>query len=379
MDDTQRKLVVAIIDYLQGSIANNTVHSSNAESLEVAIDCIAESFGVDLSDEAQRSQLSIKPATLQNVFDIYLKTQDKMAAKKTASSNDSASGASDDYPAPLTDEQKAKAEELKAAGNKALSSQQYADAIRLYTEAIAINPHNHIYFANRSAAYSQSGDFNKSVDDANAAIRLAPQYAKAYSRLAHAYYGLKQFDLAVKAYDQCLELEPNNANIITSRSVAQRRLEESDAAISPRSEGSDSQAATTTSSADGSSSANTGEAGARGPGAGMDFNGLLNNPALMNMASQMMGNGGLANLMSNPAIRQMAQSMMGGGAGGGDSADPMASMMNNPQMREMAQQFMSGNNPGGADSDNPMAAFANNPDLRGMAEQFMRGQGNNNQ
>ncbi|KAJ1910807.1 Small glutamine-rich tetratricopeptide repeat-containing protein 2 [Tieghemiomyces parasiticus] len=140
MADSQRKLVLAIIEFLQDSIANKTVASASIESLEVAIDCIGDAFGVDHTDDQVKQQLSIKPASLRTVFDVYLKTQERLASTTAA-------------PQPgmsmtLTEEQKAKAEELKAAGNKALGAQSYDEAIKLYTQAIEINP-NHIYYANR--------------------------------------------------------------------------------------------------------------------------------------------------------------------------------------------------------------------------------------
>lgn len=49
---------------------------------------------------------------------------------------------------------------------------------------------------------------------------------------------------------------------------------------------------------------NMGGAGA-GAGGMPDLAGLMNNPAMMQMAQQMMANGGLERLMSNPAVANM--------------------------------------------------------------------------
>ena len=43
------------------------------------VQCIGEAFGVNPSDDAQRKKLSIKPATLRSLFDVYLKTKEKIA------------------------------------------------------------------------------------------------------------------------------------------------------------------------------------------------------------------------------------------------------------------------------------------------------------
>ncbi|KAJ1985368.1 Small glutamine-rich tetratricopeptide repeat-containing protein 2 [Dimargaris verticillata] len=358
MATNQRKLVFAILEFLQSAITDGSVKTSSVESLEVAMECIGEAFDVDASDEAQRSEYSIKPANLQQVLDLYLRTHERMAAKP------SSAGEAATAEKTLTDEQKAQAEELKAQGNRALANKQFEEAVEFYTKAIAINSQNPIYYANRSAAYSQQGDYSRSVDDANEAIKVDPTYSKAYSRLGHGYFGLEQYDLAVKAYDKGLELDPNNLNMKSAREVAQQRLDES------------------SSIASNAPSASPSTRGGDTPGGGMggmDLNALLSNPGLMGMASQM---------MSNPAIRQMAQSMMGGGGDGagsgaaGGNQNPLESLMGNPQLREMAQQFMGGSRgqgggEGGNGNDDPLAQLAGNPDMRRMAEQFMRSQGNN--
>ena len=49
----------------------------------------------------------------------------------------------------LSEEDKKKAEELKAAGNRKVSERNYPEAIKLYTEAIDINGAQAVYYANR--------------------------------------------------------------------------------------------------------------------------------------------------------------------------------------------------------------------------------------
>lgn len=41
----------------------------------------------------------------------------------------------------------------KEKGNKAFAAKNYDLAIKSYTDAISIDPSNHVYFSNRSAAY----------------------------------------------------------------------------------------------------------------------------------------------------------------------------------------------------------------------------------
>jgi len=79
MAEKNQKLVLAVLEFLEQSIADGSVREDDKEGIEVAIQCIGEAFGVNPSDEAQRQKLSIKPATLRSLFDVYLKTKEKIA------------------------------------------------------------------------------------------------------------------------------------------------------------------------------------------------------------------------------------------------------------------------------------------------------------
>ncbi|KZV63138.1 hypothetical protein PENSPDRAFT_590381, partial [Peniophora sp. CONT] len=68
---TKKRLVLSIIDFLNSSLADGTVKEDDKESLEVAVQCIGEAFGVDPSSP-EASKLSIAPATLPSVLDLYL-------------------------------------------------------------------------------------------------------------------------------------------------------------------------------------------------------------------------------------------------------------------------------------------------------------------
>jgi len=75
-------------------------------------------------------------------------------------------------------------------------------------------------------------------------------------------------------------------------------------------------------------------AGLGGSGGMPDLASLMNNPMIMQMAQQMMANGGLDNLMSNPALRNMADNFSRGGG-----LPNMNEMLNDPTLRNMAEQF----------------------------------------
>ena len=189
---SQQKLVYAIIEFLNKSLDDGTVKQDDKEGLEVAsesrtllsgamagltavsspVQCIGEAFGVDPSDKDQSERLSIKPATLESVFDLFLKTRDKVASSSVPSK-----------PAGPTAEDKTNADKLKQKGNSLMSGKKYDEAIEAYAKAIELDSTNPVYYSNRAAAYSSKGDHLSAVGDAEKAIEADSSYVKAYHRL----------------------------------------------------------------------------------------------------------------------------------------------------------------------------------------------------
>ncbi|KAJ3218844.1 Adenylate kinase 7 [Dinochytrium kinnereticum] len=296
--EKRKRLAFAICDFLTASIKNGVIKEDDAEGIEVAIQCIGEAFGVDLSDPEQQSKLSVKPASLSTIFDVFLQTQKKVAEKKEAI--------------------KAKAEALKGAGNKLMAERKYDEAIAKYSEAIELDPANAVYYSNRAAAYSQSGDHTNAVEDAKLAVEADPDYSKAYSRMGHAYFCLGEFSDAVDAYERGLRLDPGNQTMKQSLAAAKQKMDE------------------TSGVRGGADDAMGGMPGLPGGAGGLDFASMLSNPNFMSMASQMMSNPAVGQMLNNPAVAQMAQNLM---------QDPSAlqNLMANPEIAKLA----AGMTPGG--------------------------------
>jgi small glutamine-rich tetratricopeptide repeat-containing protein alpha len=193
MADKKQQLVLSIIDFLNQSIDDGTIKQDDKEGLEVAstfcvlfvtftfcgslrtciyvVQCIGEAFGVDPLDDKQRERLNIKPAKLQTIFDVFLKTRDKVVSSPASTSS-----------APSADA-KAKAEKLKQTGNTHMTVKKYDEAIDAYTKAIALDSANPVYYSNRAAAYASKGDHASAILDSEKAIEVDPKFVKAYSRL----------------------------------------------------------------------------------------------------------------------------------------------------------------------------------------------------
>ncbi|CAO3663697.1 unnamed protein product [Rhizopus microsporus] len=311
VSENKKALVFSILEFLQKSCEDGTINKMIPRVLKLLC-----------------NRYSTKPANLLSIFDVYLNTKSKTSATKATGST-SAADATTSAPVEdvcinnkttVSEEDKKEAEMKKVMGNRKVAERNYPEAIKLYSEAIALNPHNAVFYANRAAAYSQQGDHEKAVEDAKKALDIDPKYSKAYSRMGHAYFCLNKFNDAVDAYKKGLELDPENATLKNSLATATAKAN----------------ASSVERSAEPSPAGGLPNLGAGGM---PDLGSLLNNPALMNMAQQMMQSGALEGLMNNPAVARMAQQMMSGGA-----PPNLNEMMNNPEMMRMAREAMNSMN-----------------------------------
>ncbi|KAN0124954.1 hypothetical protein V8E52_001506 [Russula decolorans] len=333
MSEKQQRLVLSIIDFLNQSINDGIVREEDKEGLEVAVQCIGEAFGVDPTDNEQVDRLSVKPATLQNIFEVFLKTKDKISS--TGQVPPSTSPAA---PVSPSAEDKDAAEKHKQKGNAFMTSKQYDKAIDAYTEATKLDPSNPVYYSNRAAAHSSKGDHLTAAIDAEKVIEIDPKFTKGYSRLGHARYSIGDYAAAGDAYRRGLELEPNNAAMQDGlrNSEAQPTDAARDMATpSAAPAGGLGGLADTLRNLGGGGAGGAGDAG--GAGGMPDLASMMNNPAMMQMAQQMMANGGLERVMSNPTVANMMNQMNSGG-----SLPSMQELMANPDLRSLANQFAGG-------------------------------------
>ncbi|THH29733.1 hypothetical protein EUX98_g4451 [Antrodiella citrinella] len=331
---SKQQLVLSIIDFLNTSIKDGTVKQDDVEALEIASQCIGEAFDVDPTDAAQRTRLSVKPATLPTIFDVFLKTRAKMDTPATPAAAAATPSAST-LKVP-TAEDKTAAESFKAKGNSHMSTRNYEEAIAAYGKAIELDPTNPVYYSNRAAAHSSTNNHTDAILDAESAIEVEPTFVKAYHRLGHAHYSLSDYSAAAAAFRRGLELDPSNASLKSGLQNAESRVVDEDASTT----------------ADAPPAAPSGGGGLaemlRGlgsgalapgapPGGGPDLASLMNNPMMMQMAQQMMSNGGLERMMSNPALANMMGRVQSGGG-----MPSMDELLSDPGLREMASQLGAG-------------------------------------
>ncbi|KAJ7462811.1 hypothetical protein B0H11DRAFT_1923221 [Mycena galericulata] len=316
--------------------------TDDKESLEVAIQCIGEAFGVDPSDEQQ--------------------TREKVGANAATAS---ASASTSSQPKAISPEDKARAEKFKQSGNTLMSSKQYDQAIESYTQAIALDPANAIYYSNRAAAYSSKGDHLSAVGDAEQAIAIDPKVRESipptwvrFCRFlitlvsllsSHAQYSLTDFRAAADAFERGLKLDPTNVGLKSGLENSTARIVPDEEDVPPPLIPDDGSAPSSARGAGGAPAglgglggmadilAGLGGGGAGGGGGMPDLASMMNNPQMMAMAQQMMANGGLANLMGNPAVANMMNRVQSG------DLPSMEDIMSDPSLRNLyATQSLSG-------------------------------------
>ncbi|KAI1815820.1 small glutamine-rich tetratricopeptide repeat-containing protein 2-like protein [Poronia punctata] len=330
---SKQRLALAICDFLSNSLEDGTLSGEDKDSVDVAINCIAESYKIDPTDKAA-VQSAIGSQNLLQIYGVYEKL--KTAGKQSSPSSSSSASGGASAPKVPTEEEKTRAEELKVKGNKAMASKDYAQAIEQYTQALALHPGNAIFLSNRAAAYSAARDHESARADAEAAVAADPKYTKAWSRLGLARFALGDARGSMEAYKQGIEYEGNGGSDAMKKGfeTAKRRLEELEA------EERDSNNPTP-----------------RGAGAGGGPGGM---PDLSSLASMFGGGAGGGNGGGMPDLGSLASMFGGGGAGGG--RPDLSSIMNNPMFASMAEKLMS--NPG------MMENLMSNPSLREAANRF---------
>lgn len=113
-----------------------------------------------------------------------------------------------------------------------------------FSQAIDLEPQNHILYSNRSAVYSAQTEYKKALEDAEKAISIKPDWSKGHARKGAAYRGLGDLcklanqtlvclgelwlidDIvaAHDAYEEALNIEPGNEQAKSGFSAVKRAI-----------------------------------------------------------------------------------------------------------------------------------------------------------
>ena len=105
--------------------------------------------------------------------------------------------------------------ELVRQSNAACQTRDFPKAVSLYSEALQLDPNNHVLFSNRSAALLKMGQFGAALQDAARARELNPKWPKAYYRQGAALQCLGRHGDALAAFSSGLARDPKSAQLLS--------------------------------------------------------------------------------------------------------------------------------------------------------------------
>ena len=105
---------------------------------------------------------------------------------------------------------KEEATKLKVKGNKAFAEHDWPAAIELYSQAIAKYDQEPSFYANRAQANIKLEAYGYAIADATEALKLDPNFVKAYYRRAVANTAILNSREALKDFKTVVRKEPNN-------------------------------------------------------------------------------------------------------------------------------------------------------------------------
>ncbi|KPM36494.1 Heat shock protein sti1 [Neonectria ditissima] len=117
------------------------------------------------------------------------------------------------------------ADELKALGNKAIAEKNFDEAVDKFTQAIAVQPENHILYSNRSAAYASKRDWDHALQDAEQTTQIKPDWAKGWGRKGAALHGKGDLLGANDAYEEGLKHDASNAQLKSGLASVKKAME----------------------------------------------------------------------------------------------------------------------------------------------------------
>ena len=105
-------------------------------------------------------------------------------------------------------------EKIKKEGNNLYDQKKYEEAIKVYSQALQLDPdhkkYNSIILINRSLSYQKLEKYNDAINDANLSIKINPKYARAYTKRANIYLLLKNYKAAINDFEKAKKLDPSS-------------------------------------------------------------------------------------------------------------------------------------------------------------------------
>lgn len=117
------------------------------------------------------------------------------------------------------------AQEFFRAGVEQMQSQNYPEAVQIFSKAIDVNQNFSAAFSNRCLAYLQLGEYESAIQDCTQAVNLNSSNTEAYLNRGLAYYKLGNYQAAIANYNQLIKLNPTDFRAYYNRALAKTDLQ----------------------------------------------------------------------------------------------------------------------------------------------------------
>ena len=94
-----------------------------------------------------------------------------------------------------------------------------------FSQAIELDPTNHVLYSNRSGAYASLKDYQAALEDANKTTEIKPDWAKGWGRKGAAQHGVGDLVGAKDAFEEALKLDSTNAQARQGLQAVDRAIE----------------------------------------------------------------------------------------------------------------------------------------------------------
>ena len=112
----------------------------------------------------------------------------------------------------------------RSNGNDLFKGARYSEASIAYGEGLSHDPYNAVLLCNRAACRSKLGQFQKAVEDCNAALRVRPSHSKARLRRADCYAKIGKWAACVQDCEELLRENPEDEEIGKMMNEAKAQL-----------------------------------------------------------------------------------------------------------------------------------------------------------
>ncbi|XP_039118428.1 LOW QUALITY PROTEIN: TPR repeat-containing thioredoxin TTL4-like [Dioscorea cayenensis subsp. rotundata] len=121
----------------------------------------------------------------------------------------------------------------RSKGNDLFKASKFGEACIAYGEGLDHDAHNAILLCNRAACRSKLGQWEKAIEDCNAALNMRPSYTKARLRRADCNSKLERWAASIEDYENLLDHVPGDEEISKALTEAQAKLKkQQEAALS---------------------------------------------------------------------------------------------------------------------------------------------------